>query len=241
MGDEDDGGADLLLELVHQVEHLGLDGDVQRGGGLVADEQLGLGDHGHGDHHALAHAAREREGIGLHDALGVGDFYVFDGFEALRVGVGLVHMGVVDAQRLHQLVADGEQRVKRGHGLLKDHGDVVAADGAELFEGHFEQILALEEYLAGGIERAALGVEAQYGHAGDGLAAPALPYDAQRFAALDLKRDVAHGVQGMFAVNLEIHREVIDLKQRFIALFHTSPPICPSWGRRRRAGRRPPG
>ena len=35
MGDKDDGGAVLLLELVHQAQDLGLDGHVQGGGGCI--------------------------------------------------------------------------------------------------------------------------------------------------------------------------------------------------------------
>ena len=59
VGDEDDRGAGLALELAHELEDLGLDGDVERGRRLVGDEQLGMAGERHGDHHALAHAARE--------------------------------------------------------------------------------------------------------------------------------------------------------------------------------------
>jgi hypothetical protein len=34
----------------------------------------------------------------------------------------------VRADRLGQLPADGQHRVERGHRLLEDHGDAVAAD-----------------------------------------------------------------------------------------------------------------
>ena len=42
-----------------QVEDLRLDRDVERGGRLVGDQQLRIAGERHGDHHALAHAARE--------------------------------------------------------------------------------------------------------------------------------------------------------------------------------------
>ena len=55
--DEDDGGAGLGLELAHEIEDLRLHGDVERGGRLVGDQQLGIAGERHGDHDALAHAA----------------------------------------------------------------------------------------------------------------------------------------------------------------------------------------
>ena len=42
VGDEQIGEAELLLEILQQVDDLGLDRDVQRRDGLVADDQLGL-------------------------------------------------------------------------------------------------------------------------------------------------------------------------------------------------------
>jgi hypothetical protein len=45
-------------------EDLGLRGHVQRGGGLVADQQRGLQDERHGDHDALALPARELVRVG---------------------------------------------------------------------------------------------------------------------------------------------------------------------------------
>ena len=41
-----------------------LHGDVERGGRLVGDQEVGLGDQHHGDHHPLAHAAGELVRIG---------------------------------------------------------------------------------------------------------------------------------------------------------------------------------
>ena len=51
---------------LHQLQNLGLDGDVQRGGRLVGDEDVGLAGQRHGDHDALAHTAGELVGILLH-------------------------------------------------------------------------------------------------------------------------------------------------------------------------------
>ena len=58
VGDDDDRGVELGLELPDEVEDLRLDGHVERGGRLVGDQQRGAVDQGHRDHDALAHAAR---------------------------------------------------------------------------------------------------------------------------------------------------------------------------------------
>src|SRR5579862_5494661 len=42
MGNEQIGDGEFLLQILEQVDHLGLDRDVERGDRLVADDQLGL-------------------------------------------------------------------------------------------------------------------------------------------------------------------------------------------------------
>ena len=58
VGDEQVGQAQLPLELLEQVEHLGLDRDVERGHGLVAHDEVRLQHERPGDADALALAAR---------------------------------------------------------------------------------------------------------------------------------------------------------------------------------------
>ena len=71
--DDDDRDAEPARQILHQLEDLRLDGDVERGGRLVGDEQLGIAGKADGDHHALAHAARELMRILVEPAFGVGD------------------------------------------------------------------------------------------------------------------------------------------------------------------------
>ena len=52
---------------VQQVEDLRLDGDVERGRGLVEDQQFRLGRKRAGDQRALAHAAGQLVRVGLRD------------------------------------------------------------------------------------------------------------------------------------------------------------------------------
>ena len=53
MGNKEYPRAHILFQPVEQDQHLLLDGHIQGGGGLVGDEQTGLGSHHHGDHHPL--------------------------------------------------------------------------------------------------------------------------------------------------------------------------------------------
>ena len=60
-------------ELLHLVQDLRLDRDVERGRRLVGDDQIGLVQQRDGDRHALAHAARELVRIGAQALVGRGD------------------------------------------------------------------------------------------------------------------------------------------------------------------------
>ena len=62
MADEDIGHVQLLLELGHQIDNLGLDGHVQGGDNLVADDEFGAQGQGPGDGDPLALAAGELVG-----------------------------------------------------------------------------------------------------------------------------------------------------------------------------------
>ena len=73
VGDEDHAHGPLALLGGQEVEDLGLHGDVEAGGGLVGQEQLGPARQGDGDHDPLAHAARELVGVVAHALLGGGD------------------------------------------------------------------------------------------------------------------------------------------------------------------------
>ena len=59
VGDEEVGQAELLLEVVEQVEDLALDRDVERADRLVADDELRVERQRPGDADALALAAGE--------------------------------------------------------------------------------------------------------------------------------------------------------------------------------------
>ena len=63
VGDEDVRQPEFALEVLEQVQDLGLDGDVERGDRLVADDEVRLEDERAGDPDPLALAARELVGV----------------------------------------------------------------------------------------------------------------------------------------------------------------------------------
>ena len=65
VGDEHHAHAFFLLDAGDQRQDLRLRGHVQRGGGLVGDQQRRFQRQRHGDHHALALAAGQAERIGV--------------------------------------------------------------------------------------------------------------------------------------------------------------------------------
>jgi hypothetical protein len=103
VGDQDHRGPRPLLQLQHQVEDLRLDGDVERGRRLVGDQELGVAGQGHGDHHPLAHAARELVRVVAEPALGIGDAHELEHLDRALLGLGPAG-ALVDAHGLGDLV-----------------------------------------------------------------------------------------------------------------------------------------
>ncbi|KAG0746595.1 hypothetical protein G6F24_015688 [Rhizopus arrhizus] len=118
--DQHDGRAQAGLDVAQQVQDLRLDGDVQRGGGLVGDQYLGLARQRHGDHGALTHAAGQLIGIFAHAARGVRDLHQLQQLLGLRQGVA-ARQPLVQHERFADLLAHRDHGVQGGHGLLVDH------------------------------------------------------------------------------------------------------------------------
>ena len=124
-------------------DDLRLDGDVERGGRLVGDQQIGFVGERHGDHDALALAAGQLMRIAAEPALRVGNADLSEHLDraCARGGAG---KPAVQEQNLANLLIDGVQRIERGHRLLENDGDVVAAHAAHVALGEREQVAAVE-------------------------------------------------------------------------------------------------
>ena len=111
VGDEQDRGAGAVADPVEDVEHLGLEGDVERGGRLVGDEQRGVVGERHGEHRPLAHPAGELVRVLVGPGGGVRDA---DQVEERDDPLGRLGRadGVVDLDGLRDLRADRHDRVQ---------------------------------------------------------------------------------------------------------------------------------
>ena len=195
VSDQDDGHADLGLQPAEQVEDVGLDGDVEGGGGLVGDQQHRVARHGAGDQHPLGHAAGDLVWIGTERALGIGDPDHLQQFQRPLPGLALAQ-AEDGAHRLDELEADRERRVEVAHRLLRDVGDLLAPDLAVLAGRQAGELAAAEADRAG--QDAATG--GQQPHDGERrlrLARPGFADEAEDLAFGDVERHVVDDDFGM--------------------------------------------
>jgi hypothetical protein len=90
---------------------------------------------------------------------------------------------VVGADRFTDLVAHGQHGVQRRHGILKDHGDVLAPDPAERGGCQPDELLTLEA--DGARDVGPVAEEAEQGHNRHALAGTRLADDAQNSPGRD--------------------------------------------------------
>jgi len=94
------------------------------------------------------------------------------------------------------LVADGEQRVERRHGLLEDDCDVAATHPAQLALGQGQQVTGPGRVGTAGEGGAAadarIGDQPQQAHGRDGFARTGLAHQGQFFARHQVQAHTAH-------------------------------------------------
>src|SRR5262249_14457259 len=119
---------------------------------------------------------------------------------------------LVGSDRLDDLVADPVDRVQRGHRILKDHPDLVAAVVLHLGVRDIEQIGSAIEHLAleACIDAPSQAHERHRRHA---LPRPRLADDPEHLFGLELERDPAHGLHDS-VLGREPDLEVPDVEQR---------------------------
>ena len=232
VGDHDDAHAQLLAQILHQLKDLCLNGHIQCGGRLVGDQQLGLTGQCNSDHHTLAHTAGQLVGVLLQALFRLVDANQLQQLLSACPCLLLVLIGV-QADDLHDLVADGVHRVQAGHGVLEDDGDLVAADLAEVLLLHVLDLVAVEPHLAAH-QLAGVSGQAHNGVGGDRLTGAGLTHNAQNIALIHGK---GNAVQCLYFARRGEERKafIFDIKN-FLAHF-CSPHQFFSFGSK--ASRRP--
>ena len=200
-----------VLERAHQVENLGLDRHVERGGRLVGDEQLRVAGERHGDHHALAHAAGELVRILVDALFGVGDADHLQQSRWCRSRAWLLFMPMWSwsASLIWRLI------VRTGLSEVIGSWKIIAMSlpriDAHLLVRHLQDIVALEEDLAGDDLARRAGDQAHDREPGHALAAARLADDAERFARHDVERDIVDRLDDA-VLGLELGLEILRLQ-----------------------------
>ena len=205
VGDEEIGQAQLILELDQQIDDLCLDGHVQGGDGLVADDELGIDGQRAGDADALTLAAGKfvGEAVGVLPVQAHQLQAVIDHFLPLRALIQ-----VVDVHALADDIAHGHAGVQGGVGVLEDH---LGFPGKGLLFGPVElgDVAAVEQDGAGGRL-----VELDQSAADGGFAAAGFAHQAQSAAPGDVEADSVHRLEHVFAGG-EVFFQIFHLQQRF--------------------------
>lgn len=118
MGDEEVGELAFLLEFQQQVEHLGLDGYVQRRDGFIQNDEAGVQRQGACDADALALAPGEFKGEAVDGAVRHA-YAVQQAAHPFPARGGCAH--AVDDEGLRYNLADGLALVEGFRRVLEDH------------------------------------------------------------------------------------------------------------------------
>ena len=208
VGDKEIGAAALLLDVLHEVDHLGLNGHVQRGDALVRDDELRVHDQRPGDAHTLPLSAGKLVGI-------TGGVFGREAhfFQQLRNELGpllAVRGAVVDVQALADDVLHLFAGVQTGHGILEDHLHVRPEHLPRGAVQAAADLLALETHAAGGGI-----IEADDAAADGGLAGAGLPHQAVGLAGIDVEGYPVDSLDGIGTGDGKMLDQVFHLQQGF--------------------------
>ena len=226
----------LANEFAKRGEALDLRRHVERGGRLVEDQNVGLGDHRHRRHHALQLPAGDLMGIARADRLRARQIELPEKVDRLGARRLRRQHAVADrgfAHLLHQRV----RRIERGGGALRDIGDLGPAQRAPLVGADRADVLVAEDDGAANDIAVAAGV-AHRGQADRRLAGAEFADQADHLAALQGQRNVLdqHGALGGVGPHRDTHRANVEndrivTRARLVlhALAHAPSPWPLEW------------
>ena len=165
-------------------------------------------------------------GVGVEALFRVAQAHLAQQLQAALADLLLGHRAV-HAQRLRQLPADAQARVQGGHRLLEDHGDVAAAQAADLLVVQVQQVLIVEQHPAADDAPGRAGNQPQQRHGGDALAGAAFADDGQDLAFLHIEADLVDRMD-LVAVLLEDGVQVLHVEQGAAGnvRFHIHTPMA---------------
>ena len=186
MGNQQHRGIISLFQILNQIQHLCLNGNIQRCGRLIGNQKPRLACKSNGDDYTLLHTAGKL--MGIFSAAGCGDTdqlqHLIRFFDSLFLGKLIMLQN-----NLHNLVSNGHNRIQGCHWILENHGNLFSSDLAHLLNTFFQQILSVIENLS------ALDFSRRIGHqlhntlCKGGLACAGLSHQSQCLACMNLQAD----------------------------------------------------
>ncbi len=205
-----DRGAELAAQAGHDFEDLRLDGDVERGGWLVGEEELRVAGKRHGDHHALAHAAGELVRVVVEAVAGFRDA---DHLEQLRRTLGAAEWSIFRCSSSasvswRPMVSTGLSEVMGSWKIMAMRLPRIwrISSSSSLRRSSPSKMISPATILPGRI-----GDEPHDRECGDALAAAGLADEAEGLALFDVIRDAVDRVDDA-VLGEELRLEIADLQ-----------------------------
>ena len=210
-------GAMIAAEPLQQRRDLGLDGHVQRGCRLVRNDEIRFSCKRESDHHALPHAARKLMGVMVDPDLGRGNSNLPQQFEGANPRFLRPHRQM-GADRLRQLVANGQHRMQGCQRVLEDGADALPAKPAGSFRIEIVNAFAVQPDLAarnpaGRIE------EADDRCSGQGFSCAGFPDHTEDLPRRDVETHPVEGRERSMA-RVEDNMEVADAEEGSAGIAH---------------------
>src|SRR4029077_9175550 len=138
--------------------------------------------------------------------LGVRNVHDAQHLDALVRGIATAQP-LMQPDRFSDLFTDGEYRIERGHRLLEDHRDLLAAGLSHRFGRDVEQVDAAITNLARGDVARRLADQPHDAERGDAFAAAGFADHAERFARVDVKAYAIDGADHT-PIGQEVRRKI---------------------------------
>ena len=184
MGNHQHGGIVLLLQFLHQIQHLRLNGYIQSRRRLISNQKIRIAYKCHSNYYTLLHAAGKLMRI-LCRTLSRNANHFQHGL-CLIQSLLFINLLIVKLNFLCDLIAYGHNRIQRGHWILENHRNMISTDGFHLMLTIFKNVLSLQLNGSSGDFSRRIGNQAQNRKSRCGLSCTSLSHQTQSFSSLNL-------------------------------------------------------
>src|SRR5664280_916373 len=220
MRDNENGHAQLLLQSTHQVEDLRLDGDIKRRRSFIRDQEFRVRRECHGDHDPLAHAAAHLMRVLAKTPFGLRDTYEMNHLDGTLLRLSAIDL-LMQGNGFTNLISNSVDRIERRHGLLEDHGDLVAPYRTHLFFIFLQEVFPMEEYLAFNDLARRIRNESHDREGRNRFSTARLAHQTYNLSSVDRQVNTIHG-RNNTVLCVEERAQILDINERF-SIVHGAP------------------